>query len=118
MIEAYLGSAIRQTRERAKLLKGKIPHPVKAAELISLQRLCEDRIDVIIGQLDYLLTDGTILLRDLIRERIRIFRRINDEVSQLAACRKLPFEGLFLHQSQFAPARSASCRVRFSITLA
>jgi hypothetical protein len=45
MIESYLDAAIRQAQERAKFLKAKIPRPVKAAELVALQRLCDTRID-------------------------------------------------------------------------
>lgn len=106
MIESYLDSAIRQTRDRAKLLKGKIPHPVKAAELVALQRLCEDRIDVIISQLDYLLNDSTILMKELIKERIRIFRRIYAEVSQLettaiAALSRVHEDDIFLNRLVF-----------------
>jgi hypothetical protein len=106
MIESYLDSAIRQTRERAKLLKGKIPHPVKAAELVALQRLCEDRIDSIITQLEYLLTDGTILMKELIKERIRIFRRIYADVSQLettaiAALTRVHDDDIFLNKLVF-----------------
>jgi hypothetical protein len=81
MIEQYLEAAIRQAQERAKVLKGKIPNPVRAPELISLQRLCEERIDSLISQLDYLLTDALILRPDLIGERMRLFRRLNKDLT-------------------------------------
>ena len=83
MIEPYLEAAIRQARERAKLLKSKMPQPVKAAEFVALQQLCENRIDDIIGLFDYLLDDPTILKIELVKERIRIFRRTIGELSQL-----------------------------------
>lgn len=83
MIEPYLDAAIRQARERARHLKGKIPQPVKSAEFVALQQLCESRLDSIIGKLDYLLADRTILLKDLVKERMRIFRRTLGELSEL-----------------------------------
>jgi hypothetical protein len=106
MIESYFDAAIRQTRERAKLLKGKIPQPVKAPELVSLQRLCETRIDSIISQLDYLLNDTTILRKDVVKERIRIFRRIHADLSQLettaiAALTRVHDDDVFLNKLVF-----------------
>jgi hypothetical protein len=83
MIEDYLETAIRQAQERAKLLKAKIPQPVKAAEFVALQQLCESRIDDIIRLFEYLSSDPTILTKDLVKERIRIFRRAIGELSQL-----------------------------------
>jgi hypothetical protein len=85
MIEPYLEVAIRQAQERAKLLKTKMPQPLRATELVALQQLCENRIDEIIRLLDYLLNDTTILSEELIKERIRIFRRTIGELSQLEA---------------------------------
>jgi len=83
MIEPYLEVAIRQAQERAKLLKTKMPQPSRATEFVALQQLCENRIDEIIRLLDYLLNDTTILSKELIKERIRIFRRTIGELSQL-----------------------------------
>lgn len=83
MIEHYLEAAIRQAQERAKLLKAKMPQPVKAAEFVALQQLCDSRIDDIIRLFEYLLTDPTILTKELVKERIRIFRRAIGELSQL-----------------------------------
>jgi hypothetical protein len=83
MIEHYLEAAIRQAQERAKLLKVKMPQPVRAPEFVALQQLCDNKIDDIIGLFEYLLTDPTILAKELVKERIRIFRRANGELSQL-----------------------------------
>lgn len=83
MIEQYLDTVIHQGQERAKLLKVKMPRPMKAAEFVALQQLCENRIDEIIGVFEYLLTDPTILTRELVKERIRLFRRTIGELSQL-----------------------------------
>lgn len=106
MIEPYLDAAIRQARERAKLLKTKIPRPARAAELVALQRLCETRIDSIISRLDYLLTDSLILMKQLIKERIRIFRRTLGELSQLettavAALSRINQDDIFLNRLVF-----------------
>lgn len=106
MIEPYLDAAIRQARERAKLLKAKIPQPVKAAELVALQRLCETRIDGIISQLDYLLTDRIILMKELVKERFRLFRRTLGELSQLettaiAALSRVHDDDIFLNKLVF-----------------
>ena len=106
MIKPYLDAAIRQARERAKLLKVKIPQPVRATELVALQRLCETRIDGIISQLDYLLTDQVILIEELVKERIRMFRRILRELSQLetaaiAALSRVHDDDIFLNRLVF-----------------
>ncbi len=106
MIERYLDAAIRQTQERATLLKAKIPQPVKAMELVALQRLCEARIDDIISQLDYLLSDRTILMKELAKERIRMFRRSLGELSQLettaiAALNRVNEDDIFLNKLVF-----------------
>jgi hypothetical protein len=85
MISVYLDNTIRQAQERAKILKTKIPTPVPSMEYIALQRLCEDGIDYIINQLDYLLTDPIICGPELIREKIRLFRRLQYELSHLEA---------------------------------
>ena len=106
MIEPYWDAAIQQGRERARLLKAKIPHPVKAAELVALQQLCESRIDDIIDRFDYLLTDQTILLKELMKERIRMFRRTLGELSQIettaiAALSRVHDDDIFLNKLVF-----------------
>lgn len=82
MIAPYLDAAIRQAKERARVLKTKIPAP-RSPELIGLQRLCETRLDGIIGQLDYLLDDSTVLDPGVVRERIRFFRRALNQLSDI-----------------------------------
>jgi hypothetical protein len=106
MIKPYLDTSIHQARERARLLKTKIPQPVKAAELVALQQLCENLLDSIIGKFDYLLTDNVILMKDLIKERIRIFRRTLGELSQLensaiAALSRVHDDDIFLNKLVF-----------------
>lgn len=106
MIEVYLDAAIRQARERARLLQAKIPRPVPAAELIALQRLCEDRLDDIISQIDYLLTDEVILMNESVKARMRIFRRILVELSQLettgiTALSRVHSDDIFLNRLVF-----------------
>ncbi|CAI82366.1 hypothetical protein [Dehalococcoides mccartyi] len=106
MIETYLEAAIRQAQERAKLLKAKMPQPVKATEFIALQQLCDNRIDEIIRLFEYLLTDPTILRTELIKERIRIFRRTIGELSQLetsaiAALSRVHDDDIFLNKLVF-----------------
>ena len=65
------------------MLKGKIPNPVGAKDFIALQQLCEDRIDQVLAQLEYLLKDPVILMREVIKERIRLFRRALEDLSWL-----------------------------------
>lgn len=83
MIEHYLDAAIKQEQERAKILKGKISQPLPAIELNALHQTCQDRIDQTINDLEILLTDPLILRKDLIHERIRLFRRIIADLSIL-----------------------------------
>lgn len=83
MIVEYLDSAIRQARERARVLKGKIPNPAPIAELAGLQRTCEQHLDNLIGTLDYLATDPAVRNPDSVRERIRLFRRVHEELAIL-----------------------------------
>ncbi len=83
MIEQYLSASILQARERARVLKGKIPNPAHSPEFVALQRLCESRIDSIIQQLDYLLDDPTIRQKDLEGERLRFFRRALADLAAL-----------------------------------
>ena len=106
MIEPYLEVAIRQAQERAKLLKTKMPQPLRATEFVALQQLCENRIDDIIRLLDYLLNDTTILSKELIKERIRIFRRTIGELSQLetsaiTALNRVHDDDIFLNKLVF-----------------
>src|SRR5581483_8935124 len=87
------------------LLKTKIPTP-RAAELIGLQRLCEAQLDVIIGQLDYLLEDPTILEAGAVRERIRFFRRALDQLADIettgvAALNRTNDDDLFMNRLVF-----------------
>jgi len=83
MIEHYLNAAIKQEQERAKILKGKISHTLPAIELNALHQTCQDRIDTTIDSLELLLTDPLILQKDLIHERIRLFRRVIGDLSLL-----------------------------------
>jgi hypothetical protein len=102
MIEPYLDAAIRQAKERARLLKTKIPSP-RSAELIGLQRLCETQLDGVIRQLDYLLEDPTILDPGAVRERIRFFRRALDQLADIettgiAALNRTNDDDLFMNR--------------------
>lgn len=83
MIEDYLNAAIKQGQERAKILKGKISQPPFPIELNALHQICEDRIDQTINELQELLTNPLILNKDLIHERIRLFKRILADLSLL-----------------------------------
>ncbi len=83
MIERYINAAIRQAQERAKILKGKISQTLQAPELIALHQTCQDRIDQTINDLEVLLTDPIITRKDLVRERIRLFRRILADLALL-----------------------------------
>lgn len=106
MIASYLDAAIRQARERAKLLKTKIPRPVKAPELIPLQRLCENSLDIIINRLDYLLEDAVILLPEVVKERFRLFRRALGALAQvettgISALNRVHDDDIFLNRLVF-----------------
>jgi len=83
MIDEYLQAIIRQSRERAKVLKGKIPNPVDSPELTSLQRICEERLDTTIQTLDYLAKDPNIAKKENRNERLRLLRRTIDQISQI-----------------------------------
>lgn len=102
MIKPYLDAAIRQAKERARLLKTKIPSP-RSAELIGLQRLCEAQLDGIIRQFDYLLDDPIILDPGALRERIRFFRRALDQLADIettgiAALNRTNDDDLFMNR--------------------
>lgn len=83
MIESYLDTTIKQAQERAKILKGKISRPVQHREFLALHKTCQDRIDQAINKLEALLTDQLILQKGLIRERIRVFRRVLADLALL-----------------------------------
>jgi len=102
MTYPYIDAAIRQAKERARLLKTKIPTP-PSAELIGLQRLCETQIDEVIVQLEYLLKDPTILDPGAIRERIRFFRRALNQLADIettgiAALNRTNDDDLFMNR--------------------
>lgn len=83
MIASYLNAAIRQAKERAKVLKGKIPNPAPTPELNALQHICIGRIDSLIAEFEYLLTDRAILSPAVVRERVRMFRRALGDLTGL-----------------------------------
>jgi len=83
MIDTYLDATIAQARDRAKVLKGKVQTPLLSSEHGALQSRCENRLDEIIGRLDYLLTNPLIRDDSLASIRIRIFRRALEELAQL-----------------------------------
>ncbi len=102
MIEPYLDAAIRQAKERARLLKTKIPSP-RSPELIGLQRLCETQLDAVIARLDYLRDDPIILQPAAHRERIRFFRRALNhladiETTGIAALNRTNDDDLFMNR--------------------
>ena len=57
MIEGYIGAAIRQAQERARILKAKISYSPQVNEFVALRQTCESLIDVLIEKLGYLSTD-------------------------------------------------------------
>ena len=83
MIEGYIGAAIRQAQERARILKAKISYSPQVNEFVALRQTCESLIDVLIEKLGYLSTDPVILRRDLVAERIRLFRRLLTDLTNL-----------------------------------
>ena len=83
MIAQYLHTAIRQAQECARTLKAKISYSPKVTEFLALRQACENLIDVLIEELGYLLTDSVILQQDLTAERIRIFRRLQSDLTDL-----------------------------------
>jgi len=85
MIARYLACAIKQARERARILKGKIPNPAPIAELTGLQRTCEQRLDAIIAALDQLIDDPLFGSESAARQRIRLFRRAHEELAHIEA---------------------------------
>ena len=83
MIEGYIDAAIRQSQERARILKAKISYSPQVNEFVALRQTCENLIDVLIDQLGYLSTDPVILRQDLVAERIRFFRRLQTDLTNL-----------------------------------
>ena len=83
MIDGYIGTAIRQAQERARILKAKISYSPQVNEFVALRHTCESLIDVLIEELGYLSTDPVILRRDLVAERIRLFRRSLTDLTNL-----------------------------------
>ncbi len=83
MIGSYIDAAIRQAQERARILKAKISFSSQMNELVALRRTCENTIDVLIDDLEYLLNDPVILRQDLTAERIRMFRRLRTDLTNV-----------------------------------
>ena len=83
MIEGYIDAAIRQSQERARILKAKISYSPQVNEFVALRQTCENMIDVLIDDLGYLLKDPVILRQDLAAERIRIFRRLRTDLTNV-----------------------------------
>ena len=83
MIEGYIDAAIRQAQERARILKAKISSSPQVNEFVALRQACENLIDALINQLGYLSTDPVILRPDLVAERIRLFRRLITDLTNL-----------------------------------
>jgi len=83
MIDAYFEAAIQQARERARILKTKMPRPVPHVDLLALQRLCDERLDQIISQLDFLLEDQSVREARNLTQRVRLWRRCLLNLSQI-----------------------------------
>lgn len=83
MIEGYIDSAVRQARERARNLKGKMSSAPQVAEFVALRQTCENLIDGLIDRFGYLLTDPVILRQDLMAERLRLFRRLLSDLTNV-----------------------------------
>ena len=83
MIEGYIDAAIRQAQERARILKAKISYSSQVNEFIALRQTCDNFIDGLIDDFGYLLTDSVILRQDLVAERIRLFRRLRADLTNV-----------------------------------
>ena len=83
MIQDYIDSAIRQAQERARILKAKISNTSQVNEFVALRQTCENLIDGLIDDSGYLLKDPVILRQDLVTERIRLFRRLQNDLTNL-----------------------------------
>lgn len=82
-MDTYFEAAIQQTRERARVLKTKIPRPIHHTEQLALQRLCDERLNEVIGRLDYLLEDEVFREKKNLRQRIRLWKRCQVDLSQI-----------------------------------
>ena len=83
MIDGYIDAAIRQAQERARILKAKISYSSPVNEFVALRQTCDNFIDGLIDEFEYLLTDSVILRQDLVAERIRLFRRLRTDLTNL-----------------------------------
>ena len=83
MIDGYIDAAIRQAQERARILKAKISYSSQVNEFVALRQTCDNFIDGLIVDFEYLLTDSVILRQDLVAERIRLFRRLRADLTNL-----------------------------------
>ena len=83
MIEAYIDAATRQAQERARILKAKISNSSQVNEFVALRQTCENLIDDLIDNFGYLSTDSVILRQDLVAERIRLFRRLRADLTNV-----------------------------------
>ena len=83
MIEGYIDAAIRQAQERARILKAKISNSSQVNEFVALRQTCENLIDDLIDNFGYLSTDSVILRQDLVAERIRLFRRLRADLTNV-----------------------------------
>ncbi len=83
MIEEYIDAAICQAQERARILKAKISDSSQINEFAALRQTCDKYIDGLIDAFGYLLTDSVTLRRDLLAERIRLFRRLRADLTDL-----------------------------------
>lgn len=106
MIDLYFEAAIQQTRERARVLKTKIPRPIHHPEQLALQRLCDERLNGIIAELDFLLKDEVVREKKNLRQRIRLWRRCREDLSQvettgIIALSRIHDDDIFLNRLVF-----------------
>lgn len=106
MIDRYVSTIILQARERAKILKSKIPSPMKSPEMQGLQRTCEDQIDRIIEVFDYLGQDPAINHPDMLAAKLRQFRKTYNDLCMLestgiAALNRLGEDDVFFSKLVF-----------------
>ena len=83
MIAGYIDAVIHQATERARQLKAKISNAPPVIEFVALRQACENLIDGLIDDFGYLLTDSVILQQDLVAERIRLFRRLLSDLTDV-----------------------------------
>ena len=106
MLEAYLQASIRQARERARILKGKIKNPLPSAEYSGLQSRCEQFLDELITKFDELANDEIYHRLDKSTIRMRLFvRSIGElgwlECSGIAALNRHNDDDVFLNRLVF-----------------